>query len=65
MNHEHRTLHILPPTPVFAVTPMDGSQTWGRSTLAKKEELVGTKKKGRTWGPSSTVHKERLGGEER
>lgn len=56
---------IIPRLRAIRLTPMDGSQTWGRSTLAKKEELVGTKKKGRTWGPSSTVHKERLGGEER
>ncbi|XP_066494514.1 mitogen-activated protein kinase kinase kinase 10 [Tiliqua scincoides] len=56
---------VIPRLRAIRLTPMDGSQTWGRSTLAKKEELVGTKKKGRTWGPSSTVHKERLGGEER
>lgn len=49
------------PFPGFAVTPLDGNQTWGRSSLAKEEELVGSKKKGRTWGPSSTVHS----GEER
>uniref|UniRef100_A0A8D2LR20 mitogen-activated protein kinase kinase kinase n=1 Tax=Varanus komodoensis TaxID=61221 RepID=A0A8D2LR20_VARKO len=47
------------------MTPLDGSQTWGRTAVATREELVGPKKKGRTWGPSSTVHKERFGGEER
>lgn len=33
--------------------------------MFKKEDLAGTKKKGRTWGPSSTHQKERVGGEER
>ncbi|KAL8220025.1 UNVERIFIED_CONTAM: hypothetical protein K2H54_037806 [Gekko kuhli] len=56
---------IIPRLRAIRLTPLDGTQTWGRSTLAKKEELVGAKKKGRTWGPSSTLHKERLGGEER
>ncbi|XP_053122986.1 mitogen-activated protein kinase kinase kinase 10 isoform X2 [Hemicordylus capensis] len=56
---------IIPRLRAIRLTPLDGSQTWGRSSLAKKEELVGAKKKGRTWGPSSTLHKERLGGEER
>ncbi|XP_015263141.1 PREDICTED: mitogen-activated protein kinase kinase kinase 10 [Gekko japonicus] len=56
---------IIPRLRAIRLTPLDGSQTWGRSTLAKQEELVGAKKKGRTWGPSSTLHKERLGGEER
>nr|XP_056703044.1 mitogen-activated protein kinase kinase kinase 10 [Euleptes europaea] len=56
---------IIPRLRAIRLTPLDGSRTWGRSTLAKKEELVGTKKKGRTWGPSSTLQKERLGGEER
>nr|XP_060639652.1 mitogen-activated protein kinase kinase kinase 10 [Anolis sagrei ordinatus] len=57
--------NIIPRLRAIRLTPLDGSRTWGRSTAIKKEELVGTKKKGRTWGPSSTVHKERLGGEER
>ncbi|KAM4696303.1 mitogen-activated protein kinase kinase kinase 10 [Rhinophrynus dorsalis] len=48
-----------------AVTPVDGSKTWGRSSVLKKEEVTSTKKKGRTWGPSSTQQKERVGGEER
>uniref|UniRef100_A0A8D0LC26 Mitogen-activated protein kinase kinase kinase n=1 Tax=Sphenodon punctatus TaxID=8508 RepID=A0A8D0LC26_SPHPU len=56
---------IIPRLRAIRLTPLDGSRTWGRSTLGKKEDLVGTKKKGRTWGPSSTLHKERLGGEER
>lgn len=63
-------LFLFPPPPCKShlgvpVSPLDGSQTWGRQALVRKEELVGTKKKGRTWGPSSTIHKERLGGEER
>ncbi|XP_003222932.2 mitogen-activated protein kinase kinase kinase 10 [Anolis carolinensis] len=57
--------NIIPRLRAIRLTPLDGNRTWGRSTTIKKEELVGTKKKGRTWGPSSTVHKERLGGEER
>ncbi|KAJ7304502.1 hypothetical protein JRQ81_012081 [Phrynocephalus forsythii] len=56
---------VIPRLRAIRLTPLDGSQTWGRHTFARKEELVGTKKKGRTWGPSSTIHKERLGGEER
>ncbi|KAM6428485.1 mitogen-activated protein kinase kinase kinase 10 isoform 2-T2 [Liasis olivaceus] len=56
---------LIPRLRAIRLTPLDGNQTWGQSTLVKKEELVGSKKKGRTWGPSSTVHKERLGGEER
>ncbi|XP_061453265.1 mitogen-activated protein kinase kinase kinase 10 isoform X2 [Rhineura floridana] len=48
-----------------SVTPLDGSRTWGRNSLVKKENLMGNKKRGRTWGPSTTLHKERLGGEER
>ncbi|GCC41285.1 hypothetical protein chiPu_0025219, partial [Chiloscyllium punctatum] len=46
-------------------TPGEGSQTWGRSAVYKREEFEGHKKKGRTWGPSSTQQKERLGGEDR
>ncbi|XP_054854742.1 mitogen-activated protein kinase kinase kinase 10 isoform X2 [Eublepharis macularius] len=56
---------IIPRLRAIRLTPLDGSQTWGRSCLTKEEELVGTKKKGRTWGPSSTLQKERVGGEER
>uniref|UniRef100_A0A8D0BAL7 Mitogen-activated protein kinase kinase kinase n=1 Tax=Salvator merianae TaxID=96440 RepID=A0A8D0BAL7_SALMN len=56
---------VIPRLRAICLTPLDGSQSWGRSSLAKKEELVGGRKKGRTWGPSSTLHKERLGGEER
>lgn len=47
------------------VTPSDGRNTWGRTAVCKKEDLAGTKKKGRTWGPSSTHQRERVGGEER
>ncbi|CAM5172562.1 unnamed protein product, partial [Eretmochelys imbricata] len=56
---------IIPRLRAIRLTPVDGSQTWGRSAGLKKEELGGNKKKGRTWGPSSTLQKERLGGEER
>ncbi|XP_067412700.1 mitogen-activated protein kinase kinase kinase 10 isoform X2 [Emydura macquarii macquarii] len=56
---------IIPRLRAIRLTPVDGSQTWGRSAGLKKDELVGNKKKGRTWGPSSTLQKERLGGEER
>ncbi|KAM9113065.1 mitogen-activated protein kinase kinase kinase 10 [Pangshura tecta] len=56
---------IIPRLRAIRLTPVDGSQTWGRSAGLKKEELAGNKKKGRTWGPSSTLQKERLGGEER
>ncbi|XP_028597826.2 mitogen-activated protein kinase kinase kinase 10 [Podarcis muralis] len=55
----------IPRLRAIRLTPLDGTRTWGCSSLVKKEELVGSKKKGRTWGPSSTLHKERLGGEER
>lgn len=47
------------------VTPIDGSKTWGRTAVCKKEDLSASKKKGRTWGPSSTHQKERVGGEEK
>lgn len=47
------------------MTPVDGSKTWGRSAVCKKEDLSTSKKKGRTWGPSSTHQKERVGGEEK
>lgn len=47
------------------MTPSDGRNTWGRTAVCKKEDLAGTKKKGRTWGPSSTHQRERVGGEDR
>ncbi|XP_038623118.1 mitogen-activated protein kinase kinase kinase 10 [Tachyglossus aculeatus] len=56
---------IIPRLRAIRLTPVDGSRTWGRSAAVKKEELVGSKKKGRTWGPSTTLQKERVGGEER
>uniref|UniRef100_W5L6W0 Mitogen-activated protein kinase kinase kinase n=1 Tax=Astyanax mexicanus TaxID=7994 RepID=W5L6W0_ASTMX len=43
----------------------DGRNTWGRTSAPKKDDLAGTKKKGRTWGPSSTHQRERAGGEDR
>ena len=49
----------------LSVTPSDGSKTWGRSAVCKKEDLTTNKKKGRTWGPSSTHQRERVGGEEK
>uniref|UniRef100_A0A667XUB5 mitogen-activated protein kinase kinase kinase n=1 Tax=Myripristis murdjan TaxID=586833 RepID=A0A667XUB5_9TELE len=48
-----------------SVTPSDGSKTWGRSAVCKKEDLSTSKKKGRTWGPSSTHQRERVGGEDK
>ncbi|XP_069500578.1 mitogen-activated protein kinase kinase kinase 10 [Ambystoma mexicanum] len=57
--------NIIPRLRAIRLTPVDGSKTWGRSAVIKKEEMVGTKKKGRTWGPSSTLQKERIGGEDR
>ncbi|KAJ8280765.1 hypothetical protein GJAV_G00058730 [Gymnothorax javanicus] len=56
---------IIPRLRAIRLTPSDGSKTWGRSAVCKKEDLAATKKKGRTWGPSSTHQKERLGGEDR
>lgn len=56
---------IIPRLRAIRLTPVDGSKTWGRSSVPKKEEVGSTKKKGRTWGPSSTQPKERAGGEER
>ncbi|XP_047247167.1 mitogen-activated protein kinase kinase kinase 10 [Girardinichthys multiradiatus] len=47
------------------LTPSDGSKTWSRSAVSRKEDLTGNKKKGRTWGPSSTLYRERVGGEEK
>ncbi|KAG7278350.1 hypothetical protein CRUP_024595 [Coryphaenoides rupestris] len=49
----------------ITVTPSDGSKTWGRSAVCKKEDLSANKKKGRTWGPSSTHQRERVGGEDK
>uniref|UniRef100_A0A8C5GFP6 Mitogen-activated protein kinase kinase kinase n=1 Tax=Gouania willdenowi TaxID=441366 RepID=A0A8C5GFP6_GOUWI len=56
---------VIPRLRAIRLTPSDGSKTWGRSAVCKKEELTGNKKKGRTWGPSSTQQKERVGGEEK
>ncbi|XP_037316438.2 mitogen-activated protein kinase kinase kinase 10 [Pungitius pungitius] len=56
---------VIPRLRAIRLTPSDGSKTWGRSAVCKKEELSTSKKKGRTWGPSSTIQKERVGGEEK
>ncbi|KPP56693.1 hypothetical protein Z043_125664 [Scleropages formosus] len=56
---------VIPRLRAIRLTPSDGSKTWGRSAVCKKEELTANKKKGRTWGPSSTHQRERLGGEDR
>uniref|UniRef100_UPI00398E7041 mitogen-activated protein kinase kinase kinase 10 n=1 Tax=Pristiophorus japonicus TaxID=55135 RepID=UPI00398E7041 len=56
---------VIPRLRAIRLTPGEGSQTWGRSAVYKREEFEGHKKKGRTWGPSSTQQKERLGGEDR
>ncbi|XP_063287139.1 mitogen-activated protein kinase kinase kinase 10 [Pelobates fuscus] len=56
---------LIPRLRAIRLTPVDGSKTWGRSSIVKKEEVTSNKKKGRTWGPSSTQPKERAGGEER
>ncbi|XP_061073140.1 mitogen-activated protein kinase kinase kinase 10 [Conger conger] len=56
---------IIPRLRAIRLTPSDGSKTWGRSAVCKKEDLAANKKKGRTWGPSSTHQRERLGGEDR
>ncbi|XP_053329681.1 mitogen-activated protein kinase kinase kinase 10 [Spea bombifrons] len=56
---------IIPRLRAIRLTPVDGSKTWGRSSVLKKEEVTSNKKKGRTWGPSSTQPKERVGGEEK
>lgn len=47
------------------MTPSDGSKTWGRSAVCKKEDHGTNKKNVRTWGPSSTHQRERVGGEEK
>ncbi|KAF7218865.1 mitogen-activated protein kinase kinase kinase 10 [Nothobranchius furzeri] len=56
---------VLPRLRAIRLTPSDGSKTWGRSAVCKKEDHTTNKKKGRTWGPSSTLQKERVGGEEK
>ncbi|XP_038642040.1 mitogen-activated protein kinase kinase kinase 10 [Scyliorhinus canicula] len=56
---------MIPRLRAIRLTPGEGSRTWGRSAVYKREEFEGHKKKGRTWGPSSTQQKERLGGEDR
>uniref|UniRef100_A0A3Q3G437 Mitogen-activated protein kinase kinase kinase n=1 Tax=Labrus bergylta TaxID=56723 RepID=A0A3Q3G437_9LABR len=56
---------VIPRLRAIRLTPSDGSKTWGRSAVCKKEDLTTSKKKGRTWGPSSTHQKERVGGEEK
>ncbi|XP_069764288.1 mitogen-activated protein kinase kinase kinase 10 [Narcine bancroftii] len=56
---------VIPRLRAIRLTPGEGSQTWGRTAVYKREEFEGHKKKGRTWGPSSTQPKERLGGEDR
>ncbi|XP_078786066.1 mitogen-activated protein kinase kinase kinase 10 isoform X2 [Oryzias latipes] len=56
---------VIPRLRAIRLTPSDGSKTWGRSAVCKKEDLGSSKKKGRTWGPSSTHQKERVGGEDK
>ncbi|XP_051512313.1 mitogen-activated protein kinase kinase kinase 10-like [Myxocyprinus asiaticus] len=56
---------VIPRLRAIRLTPSDGRKTWSRTAVCKKEDLAGTKKKGRTWGPSSTHQRERLGGEDR
>uniref|UniRef100_A0A3Q1BHF3 mitogen-activated protein kinase kinase kinase n=1 Tax=Amphiprion ocellaris TaxID=80972 RepID=A0A3Q1BHF3_AMPOC len=56
---------VIPRLRAIRLTPSDGSKTWGRSAVCKKEDLTANKKKGRTWGPSSTHQRERVGGEEK
>ncbi|XP_073340187.1 mitogen-activated protein kinase kinase kinase 10 [Pagrus major] len=56
---------VIPRLRAIRLTPSDGSKTWGRSAVCKKEDLTTSKKKGRTWGPSSTHQKERVGGEDK
>ncbi|KAG7483941.1 hypothetical protein MATL_G00043550 [Megalops atlanticus] len=57
---------VIPRLRAIRLTPSDGSKTWGRSAVCKKEDLASNnKKKGRTWGPSSTHQRERLSGEDR
>ncbi|KAM6973581.1 mitogen-activated protein kinase kinase kinase 10 [Aplochiton taeniatus] len=56
---------VIPRLRAIRLTPSDGSKTWGRSAVCKKEDLATNKKKGRTWGPSSTHQRERVGGEDK
>ncbi|CAL1570535.1 unnamed protein product [Knipowitschia caucasica] len=56
---------VIPRLRAIRLTPSDGSKTWGRSAVCKKEDMSSNKKKLRTWGPSSTQSKERVGGEEK
>ncbi|KAJ8405865.1 hypothetical protein AAFF_G00313020 [Aldrovandia affinis] len=56
---------VIPRLRAIRLTPSDGSKTWGRSAVCKKEDLAANKKKGRTWGPSSTHQRERLAGEDK
>ncbi|MGH0117955.1 UNVERIFIED_CONTAM: hypothetical protein FKN15_042730 [Acipenser sinensis] len=56
---------IIPRLRAIRLTPSDGSRTWGRSAVCKKEDLAANKKKVRTWSPSSTHQRERIGGEDR
>ncbi|KAM9812728.1 mitogen-activated protein kinase kinase kinase 10 [Syngnathus typhle] len=56
---------VIPRLRAIRLTPSDGSKTWGRSAVCKKEDMAAGKKKGRTWGPSSTHQRERLGGEDK
>ncbi|XP_068440577.1 mitogen-activated protein kinase kinase kinase 10 [Clinocottus analis] len=56
---------VIPRLRAIRLTPSDGSKTWGRSAVCKKEDLSSCRKKGRTWGPSSTLQKERVGGEDK
>uniref|UniRef100_A0A667XKI0 Mitogen-activated protein kinase kinase kinase n=1 Tax=Myripristis murdjan TaxID=586833 RepID=A0A667XKI0_9TELE len=56
---------VIPRLRAIRLTPSDGSKTWGRSAVCKKEDLSTSKKKGRTWGPSSTHQRERVGGEDK
>uniref|UniRef100_A0A8C6SIA3 Mitogen-activated protein kinase kinase kinase n=1 Tax=Neogobius melanostomus TaxID=47308 RepID=A0A8C6SIA3_9GOBI len=56
---------VIPRLRAIRLTPSDGSKTWGRSAVCKKEDMSSSKKKLRTWGPSSTQSKERVGGEEK
>ncbi|XP_061684088.1 mitogen-activated protein kinase kinase kinase 10 [Syngnathoides biaculeatus] len=56
---------VIPRLRAIRLTPSDGSKTWGRSAVCKKEDPAAGKKKGRTWGPSSTQQRERVGGEDK
>ncbi|XP_037533440.1 mitogen-activated protein kinase kinase kinase 10 [Nematolebias whitei] len=56
---------VIPRLRAIRLTPSDGSKTWGRSAVCKKEDHAAGKKNVRTWGPSSTHQRERVGGEEK